>query len=124
MKPMAATHGAIDFEVSLLEAPHVRVRVAGDGVALFDLHDGRRAETKRFASAPKHWQDFALRGLECEDSQQRFSSEDQKLEFKESALLAGASVTLVGELLHCAGGGFRLAPRNETLLPRGQGTTG
>mmetsp|Transcript_154418 Transcript_154418/g.474602 ORF Transcript_154418/g.474602 Transcript_154418/m.474602 type:complete len:593 (-) Transcript_154418:33-1811(-) len=119
--PVASCTEGVGFLVSLVDAPDVRIEVCGQDISLFDVRGGRLRERQGFAAAPEHWQDFTLfhRTLqpvnECQASFLR-SKDSPALDFEEHALLVGADVTLVGELLRDASGKLSLQPWPGELL--------
>merc|ERR1719401_931684 len=100
---VAFAQNCVNFEVSLLCAPEIRVEVRGEDVLMFDLETGHCIETTTFDAAPDHRQMFAMTrrgdvaGLGGVTPSAR-SFGEQALQFQEYALLVGTPVTLVGEL--------------------------
>jgi hypothetical protein len=98
--PVALHSGSLHFVASLIDAPHRRIEIIGDEVALFDMVDGYCSEKQTFASAPDHWRRFILAQLvDITGGSERAAPGDEEMfEFRESALLVGSHVTLLGEL--------------------------
>lgn len=114
---VARAAGGVDFVVALLGAPEVQLHVRGEDVALLDMEAGAFSQKRPFTAAPEHWQDFVLfhRAApmdvdRCMGSGGLFQADGLPLEFKESALLVGSCVTLVGEVLRDATGALSLQP--------------
>jgi len=118
MKPRTlALHSAsTKFVVSLIDAPKVRIEVVGDSVDLFDMCDGYHSSTQTLGSAPDHWKDFthAWRVDGGVQQSHRGLQNDEMLEFRESTLVVGSSVTLLGELRRDAIGRLQLIPWRPT----------
>jgi len=123
---VAFAQNYVSFEVSLLDAPDMRIHVKGDDVLLFDLEDGRHIATSAFDVAPEHWQTFALTRRNLNEHggntvlQYSRNFEGCELDFQECALLVGARVTIVGELHRRADGRFMLQPWHDTASPATQ----
>mmetsp|Transcript_97907 Transcript_97907/g.193810 ORF Transcript_97907/g.193810 Transcript_97907/m.193810 type:complete len:669 (+) Transcript_97907:16-2022(+) len=126
--PVAFASSSVDFSVSLVKAPHIRIIISGEDVSLFDVCGGRCAERHVLSQAPDHWQDFVLARRVGADSPARGSADGWRvggcqaavpLEFQECALLVGASVTLLGELHRGADGLLTLRPwQGHTAGPK------
>merc|ERR1719359_2789700 len=114
--PVAFHSMCVDFIISLLDAPEIKIKVCGHDVALFDSDKGMTQDQRRFSDSPDHWQDFILThrasGAEAQSSA-ALRSESTSLEFREVALVAGAVVTCVGELRQGHDGVLRLFPCGE-----------
>mmetsp|Transcript_69612 Transcript_69612/g.154053 ORF Transcript_69612/g.154053 Transcript_69612/m.154053 type:complete len:571 (-) Transcript_69612:12-1724(-) len=109
--PVAFASESIGFTVSLMDAPHMLVEVQGEEVWLFDMEGGRFTGTSLFGAAPEHWQDFTLFHRTSTGGEGWLHRrESSNLEFQECALLVGARITLMGELLRDAGGALSLQP--------------
>jgi len=117
--PVAFASSSVDFVVSLLEAPHMRVNLLGGDVSLFDMKKGQRVVRRPFAGAPEHFQDFVLShraapaaesGAAWPGSSAPLRADAAPLEFRECALLVGAQITIVGELHRGADGSLALRP--------------
>lgn len=123
---VAFAQNCVSFEVSLLDAPHIRVSVKGEDVLLFDLEGGRRVATSAFNVAPEHWQTFALTRRSVNEHggntglQSSRNFEGSELDFQECALLVGARVTIVGELHRRGDGRLMLQPCQDTAFPAAQ----
>lgn len=107
----------VDFDVVLLDAPHVRIVVRGEDVSLFEMQHGPHNERQALATAPEHWKDFVVSHQTI--GPERGSAEfmpgvlvGSDFEFTESVLTLGATVTLVGELCRSASGRLSLRPWN------------
>jgi len=96
---LAAAEQGIDFEVSLIDMPNVKVLVRGSDVRLMHFEEGRCALTSSFEDAPHHWQAFAVEQRNGEACEQPMA-DGKLLNFQENALLIGARVTIDGQL-HC-----------------------
>merc|ERR1719446_1928867 len=59
--PMANHCASIDFVISLLDAPHVRIEIEGVGLGTFDMSTGRTTAKRTFDSSARHWQEFAMK---------------------------------------------------------------
>jgi len=105
---VAFAEGRADLVVSLMDAPHLLVHVAGADVSLFDLQGGFSAASAALAEAPAHWQDFVASHKTTALDQG--PAADIELEFCERALLLGAPVTMAGELWRGADGSLALRP--------------
>jgi hypothetical protein len=97
----------------------IRVEIDGEDVSLFSMCEGRVSETRSFSGAPDQWQDFVLAHRAClpmsaaggqSAGSARWVADGGALEFQECALLAGARVTLVGELCRLPSGALSLRP--------------
>mmetsp|Transcript_11285 Transcript_11285/g.21349 ORF Transcript_11285/g.21349 Transcript_11285/m.21349 type:complete len:667 (-) Transcript_11285:196-2196(-) len=113
--PVAFSAASVDFMVSLVGAPHVRVELLGEEVSLFDMCGGRVVEKRSLANAPERWQDFVLThrtaapGYEWQ-ANPMVRADSSALEFQECALLVGSVITLIGELHRGADGALTLRP--------------
>lgn len=113
--PVAFSAASVDFTVSLVGAPHVRVELRGEEVSLFDMCGGRLVEKCTLSIAPERWQDFvvshrtAATGYDWQANPMH-RAEGSALEFQECALLVGSIITLVGELHRGADGALTLRP--------------
>jgi hypothetical protein len=110
--PLSYQCSSIDFVISLLDAPHVRIEIEGGDLSTFDMITGRMSAKRTFDSAAKHWQDFAENhqiGGKMQ-SPSRFRSETSALEFQETAIVLGTSITVIGELQRNAVGTLLLRP--------------
>lgn len=113
-QPPVAYHSAgTDFIIVLLDAPDVSLAVQGPEAQLFDMVTGIHSCEKRFSEAPEAWRGFALAHLGSNSELPRevsshidLSGEGAPLEFKECALLAGATVTVIGEISRDRSGGL------------------
>jgi hypothetical protein len=120
-QPPVAYHSAnSDFVVELADDPEVKVTVHGQDVALFDMVQGSCAQEYMFVDAPEAWQAFTLAhtvGRTSSDAPCGASSQvdfgvasARELEFCESALPVGATVTCLGEVVRDRLGGLNLLP--------------
>jgi len=110
----------VEFQVSLLGAPQIRVDVRGHELKLVDMCEGHYTTTQPFQCVPEHWQAFLLdektkpyATLPAEQQQRmklRQSMAGKPVEFQESVLLVGSQISLVGELLRDASGRLSLQP--------------
>jgi len=124
----------IDFVVVPVDAPDLHIEVRGDDVQLFDMHRGRSTKLQRLATAPDHWQAFALLhrtrsaaagaaarsslgGGACgaAASSRLLQGDGPLLEFEECTLLPGSKVTLVGEVMRDARGRLSLLPWQQEV---------
>eukprot|EP00928_Gymnodinium_smaydae_P031634 TRINITY_DN23159_c0_g1_i1.p1 TRINITY_DN23159_c0_g1~~TRINITY_DN23159_c0_g1_i1.p1 ORF type:complete len:552 (-),score=82.03 TRINITY_DN23159_c0_g1_i1:58-1713(-) len=129
--PMAFHSACTDFALELLDCPEVQLTVHGHDVSLFDMVGGSRLSEHSFATAPDSWRAFALSHLVTGAS---VGSADRAagpgllvaasggagaagaagaggpLEFRECALLVGATVTCVGEVARDRFGHLGLFP--------------
>jgi hypothetical protein len=113
--PLSYQCSSIDFVISLLDAPHVRIEIEGRHLSTFDMTAGRMSAKRTFDSAARHWQEFALNsqigGKALPPS--RFRSEHNVLEFQETALVLGTRISVIGELHKNAVGTLLLKPAME-----------
>lgn len=130
--PVAHHSASIDFVVSLIDAPHVRIDIEGQDLSTFDMTAGRCSAQRTFQSAAQHWQDFVTTrqiGGKSRPSAQTMAKQ-AVLDFQETAIVLGSSVTVVGELHRNAVGTLTLRPLFEdpfetqvsTKLPSKQDT--
>merc|ERR1719491_1588903 len=113
--PMSYHNASIDFVISLLDAPHVRIELEGSDLSTFDMSTGRMAAKRTFDSAARHWQEFAMTyqiGGKPQPAA-RFRSENAVLEFQETSIVIGTSITVIGELQRNAVGTLLLRPMLE-----------
>jgi hypothetical protein len=108
---VADAQRSINFEVSFLDAPSVRVRVAGGCVRMVDIKEGSYASTMSFSDAPEHCQTFALQN--ALSGAAPWHCGHHLLEFQERALIIGTCVTLVGELRRDARGALTLTALSD-----------
>jgi len=110
--PMSYQCSSIDFVISLLDAPHVRIEIEGRDLSTFDMVAGRLSAKRTFDSAARHWQEFAMTHQISGNAQPpaRFRSEHTVLEFQETAIVLGTSITVIGELQRNAVGTLLLRP--------------
>jgi len=113
--PIAFHSVCVDFTITLLDDPTVKIAVYGQDIALFDIKKGTTQDLKRFAESPDHWQDFILSHRASSvvgalSSSAALRSESLSLDFQEVALLVGEVVTCVGEVRRGHDGGLRLFP--------------
>merc|ERR1719433_1934614 len=113
--PAAFTSDCIDFQVSLVDAPHIEVEVRGEDVCLFEMRGGgQHVERRGSERLPDTWSDFLMahrsapHALGTAAPQQRPGG--IPLEMRECALVVGATVTLVGELQRTGDGTLALRP--------------
>lgn len=124
--PLSHQSSSIDFVVSVLDAPHVRIEIEGRDLSTFDMTTGRMSAKRTFDSAARHWQEFAMTYQIGGKAQpvSRFRSEHSVLEFQETAIVLGTSITVVGELQRNAVGTLLLRPcledRSENAEPATQ----
>lgn len=113
--PMSYHCHHIDFVVSLLDAPHVRIEIEGRDLSTFDMSAGRMSAKRTFDSAAKHWKEFAMTYQIGGKSQPpaRFRSEHAVLEFQETAIVLGTNITVIGELQRNSIGTLLLRPSVE-----------
>jgi len=107
--PVASHSASVHFVVSLVDAPHMRIEITDD-VALFDMHAGHCSCKQALSCAPEHWKEFASSWPVGEHSVRRLQQSEEVLEFRESALLVGSRVSLLGELHRNAIGRLQLQP--------------
>lgn len=110
--PMSHHSASIDFIITLLDAPHVRIEIEGKDLSTFDMSAGRLTAKRTFDSAARHWQEFAMTyqiGGKAQPAA-RFRSENAVLEFQETAIGLGTSITIIGELQRNAFGTLLLRP--------------
>lgn len=115
--PLAFHAAGSDFTLELSGAPQVSLAVRGHDVALFDMDAGLREWEHAFASAPEQRRSFVLDHLvPAADAAAHFGRctdlgpSGATLQFRESALQAGRTVTCVGEVARDASGGLVLQP--------------
>mmetsp|Transcript_46705 Transcript_46705/g.84300 ORF Transcript_46705/g.84300 Transcript_46705/m.84300 type:complete len:455 (+) Transcript_46705:174-1538(+) len=113
--PVAFATASESFQLVVKDSPDLRVDLRGEDIFLFDMKGGWHTKHCSFADAPDHWQDFVLThraaalGGEFQPSS-TLRAEGEALEFQECALLVGAQVTAVGELLRSSDGRLSLRP--------------
>lgn len=126
------------FLVSLVDAPQVCLEVRGEDMTMFSVRgDGRMEEQRALEAAPKLWKDFVVehRGEHCLSDGNRKQTHSRLnwspsmlngsvLEFREEAILIGAKVTLVGEVLRDAFGSLSMQPWTEGIVEGGVGERG
>lgn len=110
----------VEFQVSLVGAPQIRVDVRGHDLKLIDMREGHYSTSQAFESSPEHWQAFLLDDkmkpyatLPAEQQQRlqlRQRMAGRVIDFQESVLLVGSQFSLVGELLRDASGRLSLQP--------------
>jgi len=113
--PMSYHNASIDFVISLLDAPHVRIELEGSDLSTFDMSTGRMEAKRTFDSAARHMQEFAMTyqiGGKPQPAA-RFRSENAVLEFQETSIVLGTSITVIGELQRNAVGTLLLRPALE-----------
>eukprot|EP00927_Polykrikos_kofoidii_P086529 TRINITY_DN9726_c0_g1_i1.p1 TRINITY_DN9726_c0_g1~~TRINITY_DN9726_c0_g1_i1.p1 ORF type:complete len:759 (-),score=161.84 TRINITY_DN9726_c0_g1_i1:161-2437(-) len=111
---VASAGAGVDFFVSMLDAPDVRIEVGGFDAVLFDNCGGRMAALGPLEQAPEHWRDFAERYRnDVEALSQPITSCGEEFEFEENALFVGSTVTLVGELQRRVDGRLVLQPWHD-----------
>lgn len=121
--PLAYASKHLDFTVTL-HSPEgrnhaVSVCVSGAEVMLFAKHSCRFAEVLPFPCAQDRWQDFATENSTGTAEGKNSSLHKELLatgaavEFQECALVIGADVTLVGELIRSSVGLLSLHPLSE-----------
>lgn len=118
--PVAFSSMCADFVVSLVDNPEVKITVRGEDIWLFDVCGGRHLAETPLASAPDHWQDFVTAhravvpslgfGSPTGGRPRVDDAGGGPFQFQECALLAGAVVTLVGELHRAADGSLSMRP--------------
>lgn len=115
--PLAFHKASTDFLLEVASTPPMLINVAGQDVSLFDMSDGLQVTEQAFVSAPNTWRGFVLAHLvPSADATAHFNScaelspEGAPLEFRESALLVGSTVTCVGEMVRDANGRLCLQP--------------
>jgi len=127
--PSAFAADSIDFQVSLVDAPHIEVEVRGDDVCLFEMRGGgQHVERRRSDRLIDTWRDFMMTHRTAPHSLGASPPPQGgiPLEMRECALVVGATVTLVGELHRTGDGGLALRPLltpdrngNENSIARG-----
>lgn len=121
--PLAYASKHLDFTVTM-HSPEGRnncisVCVSGAEVMLFAKHSCRFAEVLPFPCAKDKWQDFAMENstgaAEGRNSglHKELLATGAAVEFQECALMLGADVTLVGELIRSSDGVLSLHPLSE-----------
>lgn len=107
----------VDFKLSMVDDPSTEVEVMGMDVSLFDMCQGRLVRMEALEMAPPHWRAFVVNnqvegGADGKLSIPELSTEDASvdLEFQESALLIGSTITVVGELCRTPSGTLMLQP--------------
>jgi hypothetical protein len=128
--PLASSQAHVDFVVTLMDAPHVRIEIFGEEAALFDMRGGMLSQSMPLSQAPAHWQEFAeahthacaagavARQREGKDE----SAPEQVMDFQEHALQVGTACTVVGELLRGPTGALSMRPLQ--LLRSGKAASG
>lgn len=122
--PAAFAADSIDFQVSLVDAPHIEVQVRGDDVCLFDMRGGgQHVERRGSKRLPDTWNDFMMAHRTAPHplgtSAPLHPQGGIPLEMRECALVVGATVTLVGELHRTGDGSLALKP---LVTPGGSGS--
>lgn len=123
--PVSFHSAAREFSVQLEDCPEMLLDVQGQDVFPFDMQSGRYACELAFADAPDSWRSFLLAhltptvegggatGNSCALSG-RMNCVDLgakgPLKFRECALVVGARVTCVGEVVRERNGKLRLCP--------------
>lgn len=91
---------SVDFQVSLVEAPSVRIDVTGSDLTVLDALEDTWTPPQSLKSLPRPWLEF----LEAP------ASTTGRVRFREDVLLVGSEVVLCGELLRDSRGRFFLQP--------------
>lgn len=91
---------SVDFQVSLVGAPSIRIDVTGSDLTVLDALEDNWTPSQSLNSLPRPWREF------LEVSQ----STTGKFRFREDVLLVGSEVVLCGELLRDSRGRFFLQP--------------
>lgn len=112
-QPVAFRSESTDFVVELSGSPHLRIAVDSHDVALFDMVCGKEFRECALAEAPDSWRAFLL--AHCVPGQDVSSGmalgrNDSLLDFREAALLEGAEVTCIGEVVRDRNGKLSLHP--------------
>lgn len=121
--PLACSSKSADFIVSMADAPWVKILVEGADVLCFGMKSGLwQQHQTSFELAPPHLKEFvASRVAACKSVSKAGSEtpvsektplqasrkESRSIDFEETALVVGSSVTLVGKL--CRGPGGQLS---------------
>lgn len=106
----------VDFQVSLLGAPHVTIDVLSHEVELTGQHDTSTTTMyQSFETAPGACQDFLLQALAERSPAKNPKTHKEELrgvvfEFQERVLLVGSQVAIVGELVRDASGHIFIQP--------------
>jgi hypothetical protein len=116
---IASHSSAVDFVVSLVDAAHVRIEVEGRDVSTFDMATGRCSVRRAYGSVAQHWQEFTTGHLHNGNTQlTKYCSEQSVLDFEESALVLGTTITVIGELQRNAVGTLVLQPWTDDLFEK------
>lgn len=117
--PLAFHSRCTNFTVALLDAPHVKLAVYGEDVLLFDMNKSSCHEELPFATAPKHWQEFATAhpAADKAHSSSALRADVAALSFREVTLQEGAVVTCVGEVRRGPDGSLCLWPSTSASMP-------
>lgn len=91
---------SVDFQVSLVGAPSIRIDVTGSDLTVLDALEDNWTPSQSLNSLPRPWREF------LEVSQ----STTGKFRFREDVLLVGSEVVLCGELLRDSRARFFLQP--------------
>lgn len=97
---------AVDFQVSLVGAPSVRIDVSGSDLRLLDVSEDNWTPAQQLDSLPPPWRDF----LSSDVATGSFC-------FREDVLLVGSQVVLCGELLRDSRGRIFLQPWEWSSTP-------
>jgi len=108
--PMAFAAESVDFCVSLVDAPQVRIEILGEDASLFEMCSGKHVEHRSFEHIPDSWSDFIAMHRTAPHLSCLPRPDGAALEFQECTLAEGTLVTLVGELHRTAEGALSLRP--------------
>lgn len=115
--PLAYYAACTDFVIELADADGpLQISVHGHDASLFDMCSGRYSEEAAFSDVPESWKGFALAHLihgadaSCNALGHGGLSTKGDLEFCESSLLDGATVTCVGEVTRDRNGDLCICP--------------
>jgi len=102
--PSALSSRCGDFIVSMTDAPWVKVLVQGADVLCFGMKSGLwQSSHKSMEKAPEHLKEF----LAANATTQTIDESQRAIDFEETSLAVGTTVTLVGKL--CRGPGGQLS---------------
>jgi len=117
--PVAFASAARDFTVQLEDCPEMLLEINSQDVVTFDMEAGRYACELSFMDAPDSWRGFMLDNLTpgvegCGAKGQLMNRVDLSakgpVNFRECALVIGARVTCIGEVVREHNGKLRLSP--------------
>lgn len=122
--PVAYHSSTSGFAIEVENLPDAVLDVKGEDVVLFDMEIGRFAQEEYFSEAPEAWRAFVMAHLlpsaggGCRDKINHVDlSAKGLLEWRECALVVGATVTCVGEVSRERDGRLSLGPWSPPATP-------